>query len=179
MNESQDIEPIMLGDSICPLCGSSINIYLHMYKTPLDESIAILTAKCGKCGFKSSSILTIRTSVTHNCIKLKIEKPEDLNTIIYIGENAEIEIPSMNIYVSSSQLNIGSIITADAILLYIIDSLRGLCTSNLTDNRCKELIDMENQISLGKIRDKVEVILKSSEGISILKSYRDGNYEQC
>jgi C4-type Zn-finger protein len=179
MNSPQNLESTKLGSSTCPVCGSDIDIYLHIYRAPLNESIAILTIKCEKCGFKSSSILTINASMMYNCIKLKIELPEDLNTLLYIGENVDIEVPDMDIYVSSSQLSIGNIVTADAIMLYIIDSLKELCISNPADNRCKRLHDMGHQITLGKIEDKVEIILKSSGGIGILKRYRDGNYDLC
>jgi C4-type Zn-finger protein len=179
MSETADLKPIKLYSSFCPVCGTTIDMYLHTYRTPLGEFLAILTAKCEKCGFKSSSVLTIEAGTTYNCIKLNVEHSEDLNTLIYLGEDVVITIPTMDIHISSSQLSIGSIVTAEALLLYIIESLKDFCTARLDNYKCKMLLELEKQINLGKIEEKIEIILKSSEGVSVLKSYREGNFELC
>jgi C4-type Zn-finger protein len=180
MNDQIPIETYQLGTTKCPVCGFNISVYLHVYRAPYGERVAFITSKCDNCGFKYSTVLTLTTDLRYNCLRLIVEKPEDLNTILYIGEDAEVHIPALNIKLSSEQLAIGSIVTVDAILFYIIEHVKNICTEGTTDTKnCDYVEELESILQKGEVKHRLEIIVKSENGVGIIRSYREKNYEVC
>jgi len=180
MSDQIPIETYQLGTTKCPICGSNIDVYLHVYRAPYGEKVAFITAKCNNCGFKYSTVLTLTTDLRYNCLKLIVEKPEDLNTVLYIGEDAEVHIPALNIKLSSEQLAIGNIVTVDAILFYIIEHVKNACAERTTDTKICDYIDeLESGLQNGEVKRRLEIIVKSENGVGIIRSYREKNYEVC
>ena len=180
MNDQMPIETHQLGTIKCPVCGFNVNVYLHVYRAPYGERVAFITAKCDNCGYRYSTVLTLTTDLRYKCLRLIVEKPEDLNTVLYIGEDAEVHIPALNIKLSSEQLVIGNIVTVDAILFYIIEHIKNVCAEGTTDTKnCDYINELESSLQNGEVRHRLEIIVKSENGVEIVRSYREKNYEAC
>lgn len=171
------IESFVIGSERCPICNSEALIYLHLYRAPYNEIIAIMTMKCDKCGFRSSSVLPIAASFSSRCIIIEVSDPQDLNTLVYISDNAIIEIPDVYVKAELSQLRLGSIVTVDAIISYVIEWLEQM--QNIEDsNKLAEILSLLKTLLDGNITRKVSIIIKSDYGVGIVKSYRK-NYSVC
>ena len=178
MESYERLQHRSLGSVKCLVCGAEANVDLYIYDAPYNEKIGILTLKCNKCGFKISSIIPIATNQLNQCVEIEISKPEDLNTLILIGEDATIEIKDLGIRIEALYMDIGNIVTVDAILLRTIEALGLLC---LEENKpeCFKKLDALRHIAEGNITQKLNMVIYSSKGVAVLRSYREKNYRYC
>lgn len=177
-NNSNIIRSFLIGSEKCPVCGATALTYLHLYQAPHNETVAIVTIKCDKCGFKYSSVLSIATPFSDNkCIEIEVSDPQDLRTLIYISDNTTIEIPDIDIKVDLSQLRLGSIVTVDAILSYLVEWIENAQYVENDDKFTKTLLLLKSLLD-GYIDRKVKIIIRSDNGVGIVNSYRK-NYSRC
>ena len=162
----------------CPICNGNALMVIYIYRISSDESIAISTLKCDFCGFKFRDVVSLSEMESPICIEIYIEKDIDLNTSLYIPSLVDIEIPQLGIAVEVKSLRIGNIVTVDAIIHYIIESLNSICIDK--EAICREIAMQLNDVINGKILKPITLKIKSVYSpLKILKSYRDKNYSYC
>ncbi|MEL9940308.1 MAG: hypothetical protein QW632_02655 [Ignisphaera sp.] len=177
-NSSSIIRSFLIGSEKCPVCGSIALTYLHLYQAPHNETVAIVTIKCDKCGFKYSTVLSIATSFSDNkCIEIEVSDPQDLRTLIYLSDNTTIEIPDIGIKVDLSQLRLGSIVTVDAILSYLVEWIENAQHIENNDEFAKTLLLLKSLLD-ENIDRKIKIVIRSDNGVGIINSYRK-NYSRC
>ncbi|MDK6027776.1 hypothetical protein QPL79_00100 [Ignisphaera sp. 4213-co] len=174
-DQLNNAKPFVIGTEKCPVCNSIATINIYTYETPPNEKIIIMTMKCENCGFKTSTIIPIATSFSNKCIAIEIATPQDLNTLIYVPEDSIIEISEINIKIEVSQLKFGNILTIDAILLYVLELLEQIASSENNMQNIKLL----NEILNGNVNKKITIIIKSEYGVEVLKSHSNENYRVC
>ncbi|MEM0027254.1 MAG: hypothetical protein QXT53_03980 [Ignisphaera sp.] len=176
-NNTSTIKSFLLGSEKCPVCNSTAVIYLHLYNAPYNETLAIVTMKCDKCGFRYSTVLPITMSFSDKCIAIEISDPQDLRTTVYISDNIMIEIPDVNVKVDLSQLRLGSIVTVDAIISYIVEWMESI--QNIEGNsKLVETLSSLKSLLNGNIDKNIKIIIKSDYSVGIVSSYRK-NYSKC
>ncbi len=161
----------------CPVCRGSAIVTVYSYIISENETIAILTLMCSYCGFRFRDVIPLSETDGGTCIEVYIERSIDLNTIIYMPSQVDIEMPQLDIAVEAMSLRIGSIVTVDAILQYILDSLNSVCGTAV---KCREAIARLGKVVRGEAIEPTTIRIKSIYSpLRILKSYRDDNYRHC
>lgn len=167
----------------CPNCGGEAMLTVSEYKS-LHETLVITTLKCSRCGYKKSDIIPIIAEDENKCLEIKIEKEEDLKTLIFIPPGSSIEIPELSISIELAELadiHIGNYVTIEGILLDTVEKLEKLCQEpeqGLDSTTC-----IHDLMLLKKVLENSSVTLtvriKNSVGnIKVVRSYR-GNYGKC
>lgn len=160
----------------CPVCGSSATAVVYSYTDLKGDSIAILTLKCQYCSFKLSDVMPLYENDEVVCIDVRIERDADLNTILYIPSEIDVEIPKLGIVIEARSIRIGSIVTVDAVLHYIADSLESSCS----ESSCMEVVRRLRDAAHGVVSEPISMTIKSVfSPLKVLASYREGNYSYC
>ncbi|ADM26945.1 ZPR1-type Zinc finger domain protein [Ignisphaera aggregans DSM 17230] len=161
----------------CPLCKKDAILSLYEYHLSLDESIVIMTIKCPNCGYKDNEIFSEGSKEYNMCIELKVENDVDLNTLIYINPGTMVELRDLGISIEIYQLDIGHIVTTEALILHIIDVIENTCIGS-QDNTCAHIIEALNDVI--KSKKSISIVLRDPKGVTrILKTYRESNYSFC
>lgn len=160
----------------CPVCGSRAEAVVYSYSISKDDAVAIATLMCRSCGYWFREVIPLSEVDDVVCIELHIDSDIDLNTTLHLPSQVDIEVPQLNIAFEARTLRIGSIVTVEAILQYIVDALEGICD----EPGCRKAIEKLKELGSGRIGEPVTVRIKSVYSpLKVLKSYRDGNYSYC
>ncbi len=161
----------------CPFCKKDAILSIYEYQLPLDESILIITIKCPNCGFKESEIFNKGSEGYSKCIELKIENDVDLNTLVYINPGTILELRDLGITIEVHRLDIGYIVTVEALIIHIVDVVEAICKDSRNDN-CIKIVETLNNVIGG--RNNLTIVLRDQMGITrILKTYRESNFGFC
>lgn len=161
----------------CPVCSHSATVSMYIYRISDDDIIGIMTLKCSYCGSMFRDVIPLSEVDSEVCLEVFIEKDIDLNTILYTPSSVDVEIPQLNITLEVKQLRIGSIITVDAVIQYIADSLDSICVGEAT---CREISGRLRSLMRGRIEEPITLRIRSAYSpLRVVKSYRDGNYSYC
>lgn len=167
----------------CPVCGSEANLTVSEYRS-LYETLVISTIKCSYCGYRKSDILPIIEEDENKCLDIKVEHPQDLNTLIFIPPSSSIELPELKLKIEFAELAdtiMGNYATVDAIILYIIELLEYACSLQeigLEPDKCDLALKILKQ-TLKEAYTRITVRITNSYGnIKVVKTYRE-NFEKC
>ena len=126
--------------------------------------IDILTANCKSCGFRDSSF-NFRDKRPPSKYCLKIEDHKDLNIRVIKCGNCDVEIPELDLTISSSDFSVGFISNVEGLLL-----------------KCKELVkllksceDESKSLSVQKVLDRIDNAILGREKLTIILIDNDGN----
>lgn len=139
----------------CPVCKgkSSFVIRTLVYDMPSFGKTLLISGKCESCGYR----FTFSTPFEVNkgrIIEFKVEKSEDLNALVFIGENTDIEIPEFEFEFLSSDLEPGFVTTIEGLLVRVREKLVSFCS----DDKCTDYIYKLNQGIEGKIPFTLKLI---------------------
>ncbi|MCS7110960.1 MAG: hypothetical protein N3D82_03460 [Ignisphaera sp.] len=161
----------------CPVCSGSAMVVVHSYSDSKGDSTAIVTLKCEHCGFKASDAAPLYEVDDAVCIDVRIERDADLSTILFLPSQVDVEIPKLGVAVEARSIRIGSIVTVDALLHYIADSIEVSCSGELG---CGRVVERLRELASGVVSEPVTVYIKSLfSPLKVLRSYREGNYRYC
>ncbi len=180
MNNNEDLtKDFLVGEVniMCPLCKKDAILSLYNYHLSSDESIVIMAIKCPHCGFRDSEIFSEGFREYNICIELRVENEADLNTLIYINPGTIVELRDLGISTEIYQLNIGHIVTIEALILHMIDVIENTCIGSQNDI-CINIIEALNNVI--KNKKNISIVLRDPKGVTrILKTYREDNYSFC
>jgi len=167
----------------CPVCGNEANFTVSEYRS-LYETLVITTIKCGYCGYRKSDVTPIIEEDEDKCLKVKVEHPKDLSTLIFVPPSSSIELPELEVKIDFAEftdIRMGSYITVDGILLYIAELLEHTCSRlelGLDPSKCEYALKNIRQ-ALEDASTPITIRIANSYGnIKVVKSYR-GNVEKC
>lgn len=180
-----EIVSVLLEQKIlCPQCGEDeASITVSRYNLPQDVLI-IITLKCLKCGYKKNDIIPITYENADKCIEINVETSIDLNTVIYIPPGSAIELQELKIRIDLAELSdisMGSYVTIDGILVYIVEYLDRFCLQiEESVEKCLTIVGILRRIveEMNPIMQLTVKIVNNNGNIKIIKTYRD-NYRKC
>ena len=165
----------------CPICGyenASMEIYEH--EIPVIDRINIVVFKCEKCGFRIRDTLPYYVPGKRTIIRIFIERPEDLNTLIYRSPSALVKIEDLGIELEPvGEGGEDSITTIEGLIAAIAEMLEFYCEEENLDpeaqSECIKKLAMLKEIL--SLRRTTTVLIDDPEGLSaVLKTYREDNY---
>ncbi|MGB9725831.1 MAG: hypothetical protein ACP5I2_03525 [Fervidicoccaceae archaeon] len=138
----------------CPICGKRTFVMRSLiYNMPSYGKTLLVSGKCENCGYRFT-FTTPYEMKKGRIIEYIVENPEDLNTLIFIGENTDIEIPEFNFQFLSSDYEPGFITTIEGLLLKLREKLEPLCE----DITCQNYLSKINEGIEGRVRFTVKLI---------------------
>jgi len=165
----------------CPICGYE-NAFMEVYEheIPVIDRINIVVFKCEKCGLRIRDTIPYYVPGKRTIIRVFIERPEDLNTLIYRSPSALVKIEDLGIELEPiGEGGEDSITTAEGLIATIAGMLEFYCEEGGLDpearSECsKKLVMLKEVLSL---RRTTTILIDDPEGLSVvLKTYREGNY---
>ncbi len=149
----------------CPSCGyRSLNVSFLEYEAGLAGSILINTLICETCGYKDSSIFSLKEGKTKRK-KIIVKGIEDLKTKVFRSETTTIKIPELGVEITPGSKANSYITNIEGILNRVEDALQKLVT--LDEGKRKEVEEKLNEIKKIKNGDKeISVIIEDPEGKS-------------
>ena len=155
----------------CPICGkNSMKVSIYSYDMPMIGPVIIVTGKCSECGYKFTDIKTFESKGDQR-IEFKVEKPEDLNTLVLRSSTATLEIPELQAELSPGPASQGFLTTVEGVLQRFKDVLEYLCKDARDE---KERAECEKR--LGDLKEMLEgrknftIIIRDPEGHSKIAS---------
>ncbi len=123
----------------CPVCGTKKSFVIRqtIYDIPHQGPTVIVGAKCTKCGYKFTWTLPYEQGEEF-IHEIKVENESDLNTLVYIGENTDVQIPELGVEILSSDLDPGYITTIEGIIIRIKEKVEKFCQKN---DKCIEEVN--------------------------------------
>ncbi|MEJ2770516.1 MULTISPECIES: ZPR1 zinc finger domain-containing protein [unclassified Stygiolobus] len=156
------MEPQLLyeGKHKCPIChADQMIIREYLYEAPNVGKLELSVWECQSCGYRLRDVKPLEF-LTPIKLELKVEKEEDLGTIVYRSASADIIIPELEIEVTAGEAYQGVLTTIEGILEIILDQLGDNCK----EEKCKKLEDAKN----GKI--PFTLIINDESGLSFIQS---------
>ncbi|MEM1645956.1 MAG: hypothetical protein QXL96_08860 [Ignisphaera sp.] len=169
--------------SSCPMCSSEADLTVFEYRSPY-EVIVITTIKCSYCGYRRSDILPIIEEDENKCLEVKVEYPQDLNTLLFVPPGSSIELPELKIKIEFAEFadtSMGNYVTVEAILHYITELYENTCSQimlELGPSKCEYALNIFKQ-TLKDVSAHITVRITNNYGnIRVVKTYRK-NFENC
>jgi len=131
----------------------------YLYEAPNVGKLELSVWECQSCGYRLRDVKPLEF-LTPIKLELKVEKEEDLGTIVYRSAFADIIIPELEIEVTAGEAYQGVLTTVEGILEIILDQLGDNCE----EEKCKKLEDAKN----GKI--PFTLIINDESGLSFIQS---------
>lgn len=131
----------------------------YLYEAPNVGRLELSVWECQSCGYRLRDVKPLEF-LTPIKLELKVEKEEDLGTIVYRSAFADIIIPELEIEVTAGEAYQGVLTTIEGILEIILDQLGDNCE----EEKCKKLEDAKN----GKI--PFTLIINDESGLSFIQS---------
>ncbi|BFH73625.1 ZPR1 zinc finger domain-containing protein [Sulfurisphaera javensis] len=154
-------EPKLLyeGKHVCPMCHKeTLIIREYAYDAPKVGKLELSVWECENCGFRVRDVKPIEF-LSPIRLEYKVEKEEDLNTIIYRSAFANVFIPELGVEITASTAYQGVLSTIEGILEIIIDQIE-----ECNEETCKELFEAKE----GK--RKFTLIIEDPSGLSFIQS---------
>ena len=156
---------------LCPICKShDLDITAYIYEVPSIGQILMTVAICEKCGYKFRDVTPIATLGKKVKIIIRIEKPDDLRTIVYRSSTAIIKIPELELEITPGPAAIPQITTIDGVIEYILEYLTPMCNQLENPEKCLEIINELSKAMNGE--RQFTLIIEDPGGASfIVKNY--------
>lgn len=141
----------------CPVCGKKGAFVLRslVYEVPPYGKTVLISGKCQSCGYRFTFTTPYEVK-RGRVIEFKVEQPSDLNTLLYVGENTDIEIPEFDFQFLSSEYEPGFVTTIEGLLVKIKERLEPICE----DEKCLNYIEKLNLGIKGDLKFTVKLIDK-------------------
>lgn len=131
----------------CPVCGKKAFVIRSLiYNIPSYGETLLISGKCESCGYRFTFTTPYKLG-KGRVIEFVVKEPEDFNTLLYIGENTDIEIPEIGFQFLSTEYEPGFITTVEGLLLRIKERLEILCEGM----QCNSYMEKINRGIEGKI----------------------------
>ncbi len=148
----------------CPICNNDIKITDFLYEVPYIGKVLLSVGRCSKCGFRINDIRVFEANGPKR-LMLKVEKPNDINTLIVRASSASIKIPELGLEITPGPRAQGFITTIEGVLNMFREITETLCREpDVNKEVCKrKLKELDDAIN-GKIQ--FTFILEDPEGAS-------------
>ncbi len=168
-------EPVKLHEEVtrCPACGkNTLRVQVYMYHVPLVGHVMMTVGKCSACGFTFKDVRTAEQREPQRLI-LRIEKPEDLNTLVVRAPSATVRIKGLleegDFEMKPGPVADGFITTVEGVLHRFLEITEYLCNEPDVDKeRCKKALQALKEAIEGKRRFILEI--EDPEGVSAIAS---------
>jgi len=171
-------KPRKVGEEVvkCPVCGADARLELYIHNAPIPGPVLIMTMRCPRCGYRFRDVSFIEEGGRPLRIRIRVEEPDDLNTIVFRGPRASIRVPELGIEITPGPAHQGDITTVDGILALVHDHVEPLC-SNLEDPEgCRGFLRRVESFLKGVVAEPITVEIVDPEGISTVYRSKKRNY---
>lgn len=131
----------------------------YLYDAPNVGKLELSVWECQNCGYRLRDVKPLEF-LTPIKLELRVEKEEDLGTVVYRSAFANIVIPELEIEVTAGEAYQGVLTTVEGVLEIIIDQLGENCEGE----KCKKLEEAKN----GRI--PFTLIINDESGLSFIQS---------
>ncbi len=163
LGESEWRFKVVAKDTIkCPACGSEgFEIKFIIYNIPYFEDVLMEVGKCRVCGYRWTDVGLLGMDRPKR-IRVKVEKPSDLNALVIKAAPALVKIPELGIEIYPGPAAPGYITTIEGVLHRVLDRVPAECF--VSSSRCYEKVKMIEEASKGGI--KFTLIIEDPSGRS-------------
>ncbi|MEM0020881.1 MAG: hypothetical protein QW039_00270 [Fervidicoccaceae archaeon] len=139
----------------CPICHQRQAFVIRslIYDLPSQGKTLILSGKCEVCGYRFTFTTPFEVEGSR-LLEFKVERAEDLNVLIYVGENTDIEIPEFEFQFLSSDYEPGFVTTIEGLLVRIIEKMEILCN----EQSCYDKLDLIKRSMNGELEFTLRLI---------------------
>ncbi|MGC8608300.1 MAG: ZPR1 zinc finger domain-containing protein [Thermoplasmata archaeon] len=157
-------------DEKCPVCNS--NLFLIQYETKIayEGDILITTYYCRKCGYRKTETYG-REENNPVRITFKVSKPDDLRTIVYRSNRADIYIPEIEASIDAAEHSTGEITTVEGIVYRISETFSIMSSDEADIEKADSIRKKIEGILSGKFY-KFTLIITDDSGKSVVQSER-------
>ncbi|HDJ83852.1 MAG TPA: ZPR1 zinc finger domain-containing protein [Desulfurococcaceae archaeon] len=160
----------------CPVCGTNTVLETYSHSIPIEGVVLIFVMICRNCGYKYRDMIPLSHANRPIRIKIHVEVPEDLNTLIYRSPYAHISIPELELEISPGPANPGEITTIDGLLMHIAENLFPLCDTTEDPSKCYNIVQKLLSVINGDSRIYIELVDPSGFS-TVIRSPRRKNFE--
>ena len=111
----------VLKDALCPVCGKKgLTVTETEYCAPNFGKTLLTLLRCTKCDWRRSDVASLEYHEPR-CYKIRVEKPQDLQTRVVRSRTATIEIPELGVKIRPGPIAEAFISNIEGILERIED----------------------------------------------------------
>ncbi|UXD21442.1 hypothetical protein IPA_04310 [Ignicoccus pacificus DSM 13166] len=155
----------------CPVCHENkMKVSIYQYDMPLMGPVIVVVGKCESCGYKFVDIKTVESKGRQEIV-FKVDKEEDLNTLVLRSSTASLEIPELEAEIAPGPVSQGFLTTVEGVLQRFKDILNFLCKDARDEKEkkeCEERLKRLEEMLSGK--REFTIIIRDPEGYSKIAS---------
>ncbi|KAG2018691.1 zinc-finger protein zpr1 [Coprinopsis cinerea AmutBmut pab1-1] len=167
-------DEILVFPGKCSSCGHGLETYMKRVDIPYFKEILIMSTNCERCGYRDNEVKSgSAISPQGKKIILKVEDQEDLSRDILKSETAGLEIPEIDLVLTSGTLG-GRFTTVEGILNQIYEELseKALAAGDSSTKQDRESFEsfLSNLKSVLNVEKPFTVILDDPLANSYIQS---------
>ncbi len=168
--ESSDVGPKYLWklDVTCPNCGKTMYIDEYMHRIPVVGRVILSGGECKECGYGYRDV-RMAESRGSQILRFRVQRPEDLNTLVVRASSASIYIPELKVSITPGAASQGFITTIEGVLHRVVEVMKFLRNDPDVDlDAWSERMRMIEKALNGEL--KFTFVLEDPEGVSRIVS---------